>query len=52
MEHTFKPSGKVNEIALQVRKELSAKKEDHTKTTQLLEELQAAIQEVQTHEKC
>jgi hypothetical protein len=44
MNITNSPKGKVNAIALEVMQAVNAEREDHTKTMELLKNLQMAIQ--------
>ena len=45
MNLTNSPNGKVNAIALEVMQAVNAESEDHTKTMELLKNLQMAIQD-------
>ncbi len=45
MKRAHSINGKVNAIALQVMESVNSEHEDHTKTLELLENLQRAIQE-------
>lgn len=46
MNFTNSANGKVNAIALQVMRAANSEQEDHTKTLELLKNLQNAIQEI------
>ena len=51
MKTTELKISKINQIAMQVMREVNAEREDHSKTMRLLEDLQMAIQESRTQKQ-
>lgn len=51
MKQTYSSTGKINAIAMQVMQNVNSGREDHSKTMELLKDLQQAIQEVRTAKK-
>jgi len=51
MKQTYSTTGKINAIAMQVMRNVNSGREDHSKTIELLKDLQRAIQEVRTSKK-
>lgn len=51
MKRTYSSTRKVNAIALQVMQAVNADREDHSKTMELLKDLQEAIQEAKLQKK-
>ena len=45
MNHTYSTTGEINAIAFEVMQAVNSGREDHSKTMQLLEDLQSAIQQ-------
>lgn len=51
MKSTYSSTRKINAIALQVMQSVNQEREDHSKTIELLKDLQEAIQEVKLRKK-